>query len=133
MQFGPSSSVMCLFTVDQKPWLLLSSQTAPSPAPPPPLKTPHQLCLFIIDQQEGGWGVVPRGAKTWQLFFFSSPFLCPPLSVSCLLPLFAQALNVLVQTLFPPAGRAEPYARPVKAAVVMDTGKHQNKMSTPDS
>lgn len=52
-------------------------------------------------------------------FFFSSR----------LLVLFAQALNVLVQTLFPPAGRAAPYARPVKAAVVMDTGKRrENKM-----
>lgn len=110
----------------EQPDCPLPSTTSTSQGTSPPLS-------FHNWSAEGGDGCVPRGVKTWQLFFFPPPFLCLPLSVSCLLLLFAQALNVLVQTLFPPAGRAEPYARPVKAAVVMDTGKHQNKMSTPDS
>lgn len=77
--------------------------------------------------------VFPEGLRHSN--FFSPPFLFffTSFSVSCLLLVFAQALNVLVQTLFPPAGRAEPYARPVKAAVVMDTGKLQNKTSAADS
>ena len=84
----------------------------------------------------GGVAVFPEGLRHGN--FFSPPpppffFYCLSLSVSCLLLLFAQDLNVLVQTLFLPPGRAAPYARPVKAAVVMDTGKHQNKMSTTDS
>ena len=112
MQLGPSASVMCLFTSLQKACLLLSTQTdSPSStsAPPPPPK----LCLFIIDQEVAAF---PEGLRHGNFYFFL-----------LLLLLFALDLNVLVQTLFPPAGRAAPYARPVKAAVVMDTGKHHRK------
>lgn len=75
----------------------------------------------------------PEGLRHSNFFLSTFPFFFMSFSVSCLLLVFAQALNVLVQTLFPPAGRAEPYARPVKAGVVMDTGKLQNKMRTADS
>lgn len=75
----------------------------------------------------------------WQLFslllsllFSLSLFLSPlfSYSFSFSLSLFAQHLNALVQTLFSPAGRTVPYVHPVKASVVMDTGKHQKIKQT---
>lgn len=84
-------------------------------------------CLFIIDQ---GDGCLPSGLRRGNF----SPYLSFSLtSLSPSLPLFAQHLNVLVQTLFSPAGREVPYAHPVKAAVVMDTGKHQEIKQALDS
>lgn len=95
---------------------------------PPPITTttspsiPSSVFSLLIRV-----AMFPEGLRCGNFFLFSSLsfFLPPSLSLSRLLLLFAQALNVLVQTLFPPAGRAAPYARPVKAAVVMDTGKRQ--------
>lgn len=84
-------------------------------------------CLFIIDQ---GDGCLPSGLRRGN---FSSYLSFSLTSLSPSLPLFAQHLNVLVQTLFSPAGREVPYAHPVKAAVVMDTGKHQEIKQALDS
>lgn len=124
MLLGPSATLLCLFTggcVRLAPQSHSQTDSGSS-----------SLSLFIIDQ---GDGCLPRGLRCGN-FFFSSPLLLLVLSFSPSLPpfsfsfcfslsLFAQHLNALVQTLFSPAGRAVPYAHPVKAAVVMDTGKHQ--------
>lgn len=124
MLLGPSATLLCLFTGGSASLAPQShSQTDSSSS---------SLSLFIIDQ---GDGCLPRGLRCGNFFFFFSLPSSPSRSLSLSphspslslfpLSLFAQHLNALVQTLFSPAGRAVPYAHPVKAAVVMDTGKHQ--------
>lgn len=122
MLLGPSATLLCLFTGGSKSLAPQSHSQTDSGS--------SSLSLFIIDQ---GDGCLPRGLRCGN--FFSPPSPPFPLVLSFPLPysfsfsfslsLFAQHLNALVQTLFSPAGRAVPYAHPVKAAVVMDTGKHQ--------